>query len=102
MASLPSAENQGGHAMTRDLKWSRAGRGIARKVFERTQDREFQAVIRTAKEMAGQIEQPADLWDLEYPFSVRVTRPALKGPGFQPRRSSARENRLQALRDALS
>ena len=65
MASLPSAENRSDHAMARDLKWSHTERGIARKAFERALDREFQAVIRTAKEMAGKIEQPADLWDLE-------------------------------------
>jgi len=65
MASLPSAENQGDHAMPRDLKWSHTEKGIARKAFQRALDREFQAVIRTAKEMAGKIEQPTDLWDLE-------------------------------------
>jgi hypothetical protein len=65
MAGLPNPENQGDHAMTRDLKWSHAEKGIARKAYERALDREFQAVIRTAKEMAGKIEQPADHWDLE-------------------------------------
>jgi hypothetical protein len=65
MAGLPDAENQGDHAIRRDLKWSHGEKGIARKAYERALDREFQAVIRTAKEMAGKIEQPADLWDLE-------------------------------------
>jgi hypothetical protein len=55
MASLPSAENRSGHAMARDLKWSHREKGIARKAFERAPDREFQAVIRTTKEMAGKI-----------------------------------------------
>jgi hypothetical protein len=41
------------------------GKGIARKAFERALELEFQAVIWTAKEMAGKIEQLADLWDLE-------------------------------------
>jgi len=65
MASLPNAENRDVHAMTHYLKWSQTEKRIARKAFERALDREFQAVIRTAKEMAGKIEQLADLWDLE-------------------------------------
>src|SRR5216684_9408509 len=65
MASLPNTENRDIHAMTHYLKWSQTEKGIARKAFERALDREFQAVIRTAKEMAGKIEQPTDLWDLE-------------------------------------
>ena len=64
-ASIPNAENRDVHAITRSLKWSQTEKRIARKAFERALDREFQAVIRTAKEMAGKIEQPADLWDLE-------------------------------------
>jgi len=51
--------------MTRDFKGSHTEKGIARKAFERALKREFHAVIRTAKEMAAKIEQPADLWDLE-------------------------------------
>jgi hypothetical protein len=65
MASLPGAENRLGLATERNLKWSHTEKGIARKAFERALDRDFQAVIRTAKEMAGKIEQPADLWNLE-------------------------------------
>jgi hypothetical protein len=71
MASLPNAENRDVHAMTRYLKWSQTGKGIARKAFQRALDREFQAGIRIAKEMASKIEQPADLWDLEsYPTHI--------------------------------
>ena len=62
---VPNAENRDVHAMTHYLKWSQTEKRIARKAFERALDREFQAVIRTAKEMAGKIEQPAELWDLE-------------------------------------
>jgi hypothetical protein len=66
MASLPSAEGQGGRGTARDLKWSHTEKSIARKAFERALGREFEAVIRTTKEMAGKIEQPADLWELEF------------------------------------
>jgi len=62
---VPNAENRDVHAMTHYLKWSQTEKRIARKAFEQALDREFQAVIRTAKEMAGKIEQPADFWDLE-------------------------------------
>jgi hypothetical protein len=62
MPSLSNAENREVHGMTRYLKWSQAEKRIARQAFERALDREFHAVIRTAKEMAGKIEQPTDLW----------------------------------------
>src|SRR5690349_4935437 len=65
MASLPNAENRDVQAMTRYLKWSQREKRIAREAFERALEREFEAAIRTAKEMAGKIRQPADLWDLE-------------------------------------
>jgi hypothetical protein len=52
--------------MVRDLKWSHTEKQIARKAFELALDREFRSVIRRAKDMAGQIEQPTDLCDLEH------------------------------------
>jgi|ERR1035437_9877194 Asp-tRNA(Asn)/Glu-tRNA(Gln) amidotransferase B subunit len=52
--------------MIRHLKWSHAEKQIARKAFELALDREFRNVIRRAKDMAGNIEQPTDLWDLEH------------------------------------
>lgn len=61
MASLPSAENRGGHAMTRDLKWSHVEKSIVRKAFDCTVDREFEAVIRNTKEMAGKIKR-GEIW----------------------------------------
>jgi hypothetical protein len=39
---------------------------IARKGFELALDREFQSIIQRAKDMAGKIEQPTDLWELEH------------------------------------
>lgn len=66
MASLPSPESRDVQEMVRHLPWSHAEKQIARKAFERALDREFRSVIRRAKEMAGKIEQPTDLWDLEH------------------------------------
>ncbi len=66
MASLPGPESRDVQDMVRHLKWSHAEKQIARKAFELALDREFQSVIRNAKEMASKIEQPADLWELEH------------------------------------
>jgi Photoprotection regulator fluorescence recovery protein len=66
MASLPSPESRDVQQMVHHLKWSHAEKQIARKGFELALDREFQSVIRRAKDMAGKIEQPTDLWELEH------------------------------------
>ena len=46
--------------------WSKPERTIARKVCDAALKREIQDVIRKAKQMANQIKEPADLWDLEH------------------------------------
>jgi hypothetical protein len=66
MASLPGPESRDVQEMIRRLKWSHAEKQFARKAFELALDREFQNVIHRAKDMAGKIEQPADLWELEH------------------------------------
>ena len=58
-----SGENSEG-AM-RDLKWSAAEKAVARKAFEGALQRELQAVMRAAKQMAARIQEPAELWELE-------------------------------------
>ncbi len=78
MANLPGAENRSGHVMARDLKWSHTEKGIAGKAFERALERKFEAVIRTAKEMAGKIEQPADLWGLEFYLAILWAHSSLR------------------------
>ena len=45
--------------------WSRSEKRIARRVFNAALRRELHAVMREAKQMANQISDPADLWDLE-------------------------------------
>jgi hypothetical protein len=49
----------------RDLRWSPAEKTIARKAFDQALQREFEAVIREAKRMAGEIRQPSHLSQLE-------------------------------------
>jgi hypothetical protein len=46
-------------------------KAIARKAFDAALERELQEVIREAKQKAGQIKQPADLWDLEHYLTER-------------------------------
>ncbi len=54
-----------GHANASDVNWSRSEKAVARKAFDAALRRELQVVMRKAKQMASQIKQPGDLWDLE-------------------------------------
>ena len=45
--------------------WSRSEKAIARKVFDAALKRELQDVMQKAKQMANQIKEPADVWELE-------------------------------------
>ncbi|HXO35208.1 MAG TPA: hypothetical protein VN901_22960 [Candidatus Acidoferrales bacterium] len=51
--------------------WSRSEKVIARKAFDAALGRELHEVIQEAKKMASQIQQPSDLWDLEYYLTQR-------------------------------
>jgi len=51
--------------------WSRSEKAIAHKAFDAALERELQELIREAKQKAGQIKQPADLWDLEHYLTQR-------------------------------
>jgi len=51
--------------------WSRSEKATARKAFDAALERELQEVIREAKQKAGQIKKPADLWDLEHYLTQR-------------------------------
>jgi hypothetical protein len=51
--------------------WSRSEKAVARKVFDAAQKRELHEVMAEAKQMANQISEPTDLWDLERYLSQR-------------------------------
>jgi hypothetical protein len=51
--------------------WSRSEKVIARTGFDAALGRELHEVIQEAKKMAGQIQQPSDLWDLEHYLTQR-------------------------------
>jgi len=51
--------------------WTRSEKAIARTVFDAALKRELQDLIQKAKQMANQIKEPADLWDLEHYLTER-------------------------------
>ena len=51
--------------------WSRSERAVARKVCDAALKRELQDVIQKAKQMANQIKEPADVWELEHYLTER-------------------------------
>jgi steroid 5-alpha reductase family enzyme len=68
MSSLSSSI---GNANQRDLTWSPSEKAIARKAFDAALSRELHEVIQEAKQMASQITQSSDLWDLEHHLTQR-------------------------------
>ena len=51
--------------------WSKSERAIARTAFDVALERELQEVMQQAKEMANQIAEPSDLWELEHYLTER-------------------------------
>ena len=51
--------------------WSRSEKIIARKAFDAALKRELHEVMQEAKQMASQIQQPSDVWDLEHYLTER-------------------------------
>jgi hypothetical protein len=51
--------------------WSRSEKAIARKAFDAALKRDLHEVIQEAKRMCSQINEPADLWDLEHYLTQR-------------------------------
>jgi Photoprotection regulator fluorescence recovery protein len=55
----------------RDLKWSPTEKAIARTVFDRALRQELNALILETKQMAENVKQPSELWDLEQYLTQR-------------------------------
>src|SRR5438445_13652489 len=51
--------------------WSRSEKAIARRAFDAALGRELHEVIQKAKQMANEIQQSSDLWDLEHYLTQR-------------------------------
>jgi|HubBroStandDraft_6_1064221.scaffolds.fasta_scaffold1034482_1 hypothetical protein len=47
------------------LRWSDAEKKIARRVFDQALQHELDEVVRKVKEMARDIKEPSDLWEIE-------------------------------------
>jgi hypothetical protein len=47
------------------MTWSRSEKAIARQAFDAALKRELHELMQEAKEIAGGIKQPSDLWDLQ-------------------------------------
>jgi len=51
--------------------WSKPEKAIARKAFDAALGRELHEVIQKAKQLANEIQQSSDLWDLEHYLTQR-------------------------------
>ena len=51
--------------------WSKSEKAIARIAFDAALKRELQDVMRKTKQMANQIKEPADVWELEHYLTER-------------------------------
>ena len=51
--------------------WSKSEKAIARTAFDAALKRELQDVMRKTKQMANQIKEPADVWELEHCLTER-------------------------------
>ncbi len=51
--------------------WSKSEKGIARTAFDAALGRELYDVIQKAKQLANDIQQSSDLWDLEHCLTER-------------------------------
>ena len=51
--------------------WSKSEKAIDRTAFDATLKRELQDVMRKTKQMANQIKEPTDVWELEHYLTER-------------------------------
>jgi Photoprotection regulator fluorescence recovery protein len=51
--------------------WSKSEKAIARTAFDAALKREIQDVMHKTKQMANQIKEPADVWELEHYLTER-------------------------------
>ena len=63
--SSPSA-TQNTYPYQNEPTWSKSEKAFARTAFDAALKRELQDVMHKTKQMANQIKEPADVWELEY------------------------------------
>jgi len=65
MSTSPRPPDRDSYSTMRNLKWSSTEKAIARKAFERALQQELDAAIQSTKQMAANIRQASELWELE-------------------------------------
>ena len=68
---ISPSTNQARYPYQNEPTWSRSEKAIARIAFDAALGRELPEVIQRAKQMAGEIQQSKDLWDLEHYLTQR-------------------------------
>jgi len=68
--SSPSV-NQNTYPWQNEPTWSKSEKAIARTAFDAALKRELQEVMREAKQMANDIKEPTEAWDLEHYLTER-------------------------------
>ena len=68
---MTSLATQNGHTHQGDLTWSPSEKVLARKAFDAALKRELHEVIQEAKQMASQMQEPSNLWELEHYLTER-------------------------------
>ena len=68
--SSPSA-TQNTYPYQNEPTWSKSEKAIARTAFDAALKRELQDIMRKTKQMANQIKEPADVWELEQYLTER-------------------------------
>jgi hypothetical protein len=68
--SSPSL-NQNTYPWQNEPTWSKSEKAIARTAFDAALKRKLLEVMQVAKQMADEIKEPADAWDLEHYLTER-------------------------------
>src|ERR1700757_517958 len=68
--SSPSV-NSNTYPYQNEPTWSKSEKAIARTAYDAALKRELQDVMRKTKQMANQIKEPADVWELEHYLTER-------------------------------
>ena len=69
MSSSSATQNM--YPYQNEPTWSKSEKATARAAFDAALKRELHEVMQEAKQMANQINKPADLWDLEHHLTQR-------------------------------
>ena len=69
MSSRSAIQNR--YPYQNEPTWSKSEKAIARIAFDAALQRELQDVMQKTKQMANQIKEPADVWDLEHYLTER-------------------------------